>query len=335
MWRIMRAARISAKKCRHEVKQITRCKDKEMFHRPKQQLPILLNKDIDIKDTDHLSLFLVHPGGGTIIFYNNLGASINSRKVYGIEFPYNEITAIHRTPYFKIEWLADLYAQKIMSIHPGPCLIGGWSAGGTIAYATAKRMEQLGYAIPLVIMIDSACPNVYREQKDKIAKVNSQALIFYLSELSKYFTSPVLLEDVMKKEAFDLNRYLPDLMHFVYEQLDIKSLIKPEIPIAEVDRFNYVIEGTVRTVLDYHITGDVEKLLFIKAERSDISSANAWQRYSRQKMHLHEILNTSHLSIVEATYVDQLKQIIEHCTEILPPLSGFSTINVGDKLTPH
>ena len=68
----MRVARISAKKCRPGVNQITRCKDKEMFHRPKQYLPILINKNIDIKDTDHLSLFLIHPGGGTIIFYNNL-----------------------------------------------------------------------------------------------------------------------------------------------------------------------------------------------------------------------------------------------------------------------
>ena len=289
-----------------------------MFHKPENQLPILINKNIDIKDNDRLPLFLIHPGGGAIICYDKLGASIDSRKVYGIEFPYNEIKDVFHTPHFKIEWLADLYVKKITSVvAQGPCLIGGWSAGGTIAHAIAKRMEQLGYSIPLVVMIDSACPNVYREQKDKIAKVNYQSLMFYISQLNKYFTSPVLFEDLVKNDAFDLNMHLPDLMRFVYENLDIRNLIKKEIPIEILDRFNYTIEGIVRAVLDSHITEYVENILFIKAEQSDISTANAWKQYSRQNMHLYEIPNASHLSIVEQEYAEQLKQIIDDCIENL------------------
>ncbi len=295
-----------------------------MFRKPNEQLPLLINKNIDIKNSDHLPLFLIHPGSGAIISYNKLGLSIDNRRVYGIPFPYHEIKKTHRIPHFKLEWLADLYAKKIRSVHPGPCLLGGWSAGGTIAHATAKRMEQLGCSIPLVVMIDSACPNVYREQKEKTAKVNSQALIFYICELNKYFTSPVLLEDLMKKETFDLHRYLPNLMRFIYEELDMKSRIKKEIPIEVVERFTYTIEGTVRAVLDSHITEQVEKILYIKAGQSDISSANAWKRYSRQEMYLHDIPNTTHLSIVQEEYVDQLKQAIDHCAEKLHLLSGLT-----------
>ncbi len=296
-----------------------------MFHQPKKQLPILINKNIDTNDSDHLPLFLIHPGGGTIIYYNKLGSSIDNRKLYGIEFPYDEVKGMHHTPHFKIEWLADLYAKKIMSIHQGPCLVGGWSAGGTIAYVTVKRMSQLGCSIPLVVMIDSACPNVYREQKDKIAKVNYQALMFYIGELNKYFTSPVILEDLIKNEAFDLNMRLPDLMHVIYEKLDINRLIKKEIPIEELEKFNYIIQGIVRAVLDSQITENVENILYIKAAHSDISSANAWKRYSRQEMHLQEIPNTSHLSIVEEEHVKQLKQIIDNCTEKLQLMPEFAS----------
>lgn len=290
-----------------------------MFRNLKKQLPILINKKI-IKDTNRLPLFLIHPGSGAITCYDKLGSSINNRKVYGIEFPYSEIKSVHPTPHFKIEWLANLYAQKIISINPGPCLIGGWSAGGTIAYATAKRMEQLGHPIPLIVMIDSACPNVYREQKDKIAKVNYQAVKFYIDELNKYFNIPILLEDLMKEKTFDINMFLPNLMRFIYEKLDIKNFIKKEIPIDVVERFTYIIEGIVRAVLDSHITEYVENILYIKAGQSDISSANAWEKYSRQKMHLHEIPNTSHLSIVEEKHIEQLKQTIDHYVEKLPPV---------------
>ncbi|GAB4393917.1 MAG: hypothetical protein Tsb005_14200 [Gammaproteobacteria bacterium] len=295
-----------------------------MFHQPKKKLPILINKNVDIKDNDSLPLFLIHPGGGEITCYNTLGSFIDSRKMYGIEFPYNEIKDVFHTPHFKMEWLADLYAQKIMSVVQGPCIIGGWSAGGTIAYAITKRMEQLGCSIPLVVMIDSACPNVYREQKDKIAKVNYQSLMFYIGKLNNYFTSPVLFNDLEKNKAFDLNMYLPDLMCFVYEKLDIRKRIKKEISIELLDRFHYTIEGIVRAVLDYHITGNVENILFIKAEQSDISTANAWEKYSKQKMHLHEILKTSHLTIVEKEYVEQLKQVIDQCTENLYSVPGFA-----------
>ncbi|GAB4393919.1 MAG: hypothetical protein Tsb005_14210 [Gammaproteobacteria bacterium] len=280
----------------------------------KLEPPILLNKNIYNKNNHHLPLFLMHPGGGTVICYDKLGSAINNRKVYAIEFPYNEVSVVHHTPYFKMEWLADLYAQKIMSVVQGPCIIGGWSAGGAISYATTKRMEKLGHRVPLLIMIDSACANVYREQQDKVAKVNSQAISFYINELNKYFHTPVTLEDLEKNNDFDLSMYLPDLIHFVYEKLDIRNLIKKEIPIGVLERFIFTFEGTVRAGLDVHLTENVEEIFFIKAERSDITTVNGWKPFSRKEIQVYEIPGTTHLSIIEEKHVAELEKIITNYT---------------------
>ena len=286
-------------------------------HKSKELLPILINKNIYVQNHDHLPLFLIHPGGGMIICYDKLGSCISNRQIYGIEFPYNEVKGMHETPYFKLEWLADLYTKKIMSITSDPCLIGGWSAGGAISYAVTKRMEKLGGFVPLLVMIDSACANVYRAQKNKIAKVNYQALTYYINELNKHFTRPVLLEELKKNKDFDLNMYLPDLIHFTYEQLNINDVIKKEIPVEVLDRFNYTIEGVIRAGLDAHVSDSVERILFIKAGQSDISTARGWMRYSRQKMYLHEMPDINHLEIVADEHVEQLKQIITSYTKKL------------------
>ncbi len=285
-----------------------------MFRDHKKAMPVLINGDIDLQEPDCLPLFLIHPGGGAIDCYDKL-LSVDSRQIYGIEFPYHEVKRVFDTPNFKIEWLANLYVQKIRSVVEGPCLIGGWSAGGTIAYAVAKQMSALGKSVPQVIMIDSACPNVYREEQDKVAMVNRQALMFYLDNLNKYFSSRVQLSTIEEKQGFDIDMHLPDLMHFVYETLDIKSLIKKEASIDRLEAFKYTIEGIVRAVLSSHINEDVESIFYIKAAQSDKSSANAWGNFSRQKMQLCEIPNTSHLSIVEEKHLTQLKQIIAECHE--------------------
>ncbi len=281
----------------------------------KLELPILLNKKTHGGKSNNLPLFLMHPGGGTVICYESLGSAISNRKVYAIEFPYKEVSSIHRTPYFKMEWLADLYAKKITSIVQGPCIIGGWSAGGAISYATTKRMEQLGYCVPLLIMIDSACANVYREQQEKVAKVNAQAISFYINELNKYLHTSITLEDLEKINDFDLSMYLPDLIRFIYEKIDIKRLIQDKALMGVLERFIFTFEGTVRAGLDVHLTGSVEEIFFIKAEHSDITTVNGWKSFSRKEIQIHEIPNTTHMSIIEQKNTSALKQIIENYTE--------------------
>jgi thioesterase domain-containing protein len=59
-----------------------------------------------------------------------------------------------------IEAIGKDYARLIQSVQPsGPCTLLGWCNGGTVAFETARHLEQAGIAVERVIMVDTWCPN--------------------------------------------------------------------------------------------------------------------------------------------------------------------------------
>jgi thioesterase domain-containing protein len=52
--------------------------------------------------------------------------------------------------------LAARHAEAILGVQPrGPYLLGGWSFGGVVAWETARRLEDLGHEVGLLVLIDS------------------------------------------------------------------------------------------------------------------------------------------------------------------------------------
>ncbi|HWC63396.1 MAG TPA: thioesterase domain-containing protein [Rhizomicrobium sp.] len=60
-----------------------------------------------------------------------------------------------------VDRLADYYAQSIAEFRPsGPLAVGGWSAGGPIAEAVARRLQHSGREVRLLVIIDGEIPSV-------------------------------------------------------------------------------------------------------------------------------------------------------------------------------
>ncbi len=98
-------------------------------------------------------LFFVHPVGGSVFCYRHLANGLGKgRPFYGLEArglaPEGEAHAA-------VEEMADAYCRAIVQVQPsGPYHLGGWSFGGLVALAMARRLEAGGERVARLLLLD-------------------------------------------------------------------------------------------------------------------------------------------------------------------------------------
>ncbi|HET7230631.1 MAG TPA: amino acid adenylation domain-containing protein [Longimicrobium sp.] len=102
-------------------------------------------------------VFFVHPAGGTVFRYADLARAL------GPDQPFHGLQARGVSddlpPSDRIDEMVERYAAAIREAFPnGPYLIGGWSAGGPVAFALAARLREMGEDAPLAIILDAVAP---------------------------------------------------------------------------------------------------------------------------------------------------------------------------------
>ncbi len=127
-------------------------------------------------------LFLVHPGMGLILPYQNLVNYLpENLPLYGISDPYWGKQIEHSLA--NITEMAKSYIQFIKTIQPqGNYKLGGWSLGGNIALEMANLLKQEGNEVDSLILIDSFPKTQYQWLKTTFAekqKVFEDLLTYY------------------------------------------------------------------------------------------------------------------------------------------------------------
>ncbi|NHC13589.1 non-ribosomal peptide synthetase [Motilibacter deserti] len=102
-------------------------------------------------------LFLVHGGGGNVLFARRLAAGLpDDQPVYAFQAPTLHGGASDEQT---LEELAARYVAEARRCFPdGPYLLFGYSLGGVIAYEMAVQLQQAGAAVRLLAMGDSDAP---------------------------------------------------------------------------------------------------------------------------------------------------------------------------------
>ncbi|CAD6448955.1 e9ace0ac-dd26-4b35-b68d-f03de30a661a [Sclerotinia trifoliorum] len=103
-----------------------------------------------------IPLFLFHDGGGTVLPYYFL-ESLN-RNVWGISYPHLNDGGIFEDG---IKGMGELYAGMIRGkVSRGKVLLGGWSAGGSVAIQVAKCLENIPeICVAGTILLDTPFPD--------------------------------------------------------------------------------------------------------------------------------------------------------------------------------
>jgi acyl carrier protein len=102
------------------------------------------------------TLFLFPDGSGSAYSYARLAPLDPSVAVYGLNCPYRTTPEGWVTG---IPGVSRLYLEEIRRRQPkGPYYLGGWSAGGIVAYEITQQLMARGESVEQIILIDSPCP---------------------------------------------------------------------------------------------------------------------------------------------------------------------------------
>jgi amino acid adenylation domain-containing protein len=109
---------------------------------------------IRVGDTAARPLFLIHPGEGEVGYVRDLAAWLPA------DLPLYALAASGllegETPLTSVAAMANLYLQAVRHVQPqGPYRLGGWSAGGTIAWDMARQLLAAGETVEFMGLIDT------------------------------------------------------------------------------------------------------------------------------------------------------------------------------------
>ena len=102
------------------------------------------------------TLFLFPDGSGSATSYAMLPTISPSVCVYSLNCPFMKTPAEYTNG---IEGVSTQYLAEIQKRQPhGPYYLGGWSAGGVLAYHVAYQLLKMGEKTERLFLIDSPCP---------------------------------------------------------------------------------------------------------------------------------------------------------------------------------
>ena len=102
------------------------------------------------------TLFLFPDGSGSATSYALLPSISPDVCVYGLNCPFMKTPADYTNG---IDGVSAQYLAEIKRRQPhGPYYLGGWSAGGVIAYQVAYKLLETGEKTERLFLIDSPCP---------------------------------------------------------------------------------------------------------------------------------------------------------------------------------
>ncbi|KAF2459431.1 polyketide synthase PksA [Lineolata rhizophorae] len=101
-------------------------------------------------------LFLFPDGSGSATSYISIPNISPDMAVYGLNCPFMK----KPTDFLcGIDGVSALYLAEMRRRQPqGPYIIGGWSAGGVVAYEVACQLLAMGEKVEKLVLIDSPCP---------------------------------------------------------------------------------------------------------------------------------------------------------------------------------
>ena len=103
------------------------------------------------------TLFLFPDGSGSASSYASIAPiSPSNTAVYGLNCPFMKTPSDFTNG---IPGVSAMYKAEVQRRQPtGPYCLGGWSAGGVVAYEVAQQLIDEGETVERLILLDSPCP---------------------------------------------------------------------------------------------------------------------------------------------------------------------------------
>jgi thioesterase domain-containing protein len=189
-------------------------------------------------------LFVVHPVGGDIRCYADLGRRLGKdRPVYALRARGSEGVF---EPHASMEEMAESYLEAIRQVQAtGPYHFVGWSTGGIFAYELARRLFASGDKLGLLALIDTPLPSIFNK-----VDLNDHARFLHgLITLVERFSDTKI--DVAYEQ---LNALTPDeQLRLMLREAKAKGAVPENASEQHVRRLVEVSRAHSHTLKDYRI----------------------------------------------------------------------------------
>lgn len=219
---------------------------------------------------DSRPLFLIHPVGGHVYFYQALAHGLAEvAPVYGITAQGVDGEA---DPLSTIEEMAQSYLGAIRSVQPkGPYRLGGSSFGGVVAFEMTQHLLAQGEQVDLLALIDSPGPGAMP------AGFRGDA------EILAYLLSRGENEDLHLQKLSRMND--DEMLRYFLQQSEAKERLPPAANIESIRHFLHLFRANFDALLQYQPRPcPVDGILFQASEADGVNPLGVervWQPFFR------------------------------------------------------
>jgi thioesterase domain-containing protein/acyl carrier protein len=256
--------------------------------------------------------FCVHPAGGSVFCYLDLVRHLGMNyPVYGLQVPEVE----GEQAIASVEQLAAHYIAVVQTVQPeGPYLLGGWSAGGNIAYEMACQMRYQGHEVALLCLFDS------------FRFVSSGEPAQEYEQGSTLRESLMALLNVDEQEISSLTE--EEQLRAAYDTLRRELILPDGLDLAYVQRFIHLQAAIIRAVRAYEPPCSDQSITLIRVEQEREyvaetvkdgreparDSTNGWRAVTTAHVDVHIVPGT-HNEMFSEPYVQAVASTLQACLD--------------------
>jgi thioesterase domain-containing protein/acyl carrier protein len=254
--------------------------------------------------------FCVHPGGGSVFCYLDLVRYLGmSYPVYGLQVPELE----EEQAIASVEQLAAHYIAALQTVQPeGPYLLGGWSAGGIIAYEMASQLRYQGHDVALLCLFDSPVPSGQRTQEHK--------------------QGSTLIKEFLVEWGFDEQKVSclteEEQLRVAYDVFKRELMLPDGLDLAYVQRFIHIQYDISTAVEAYEPPRSDQRIVLIRVEQEreqasgaaqdgrepECDSTYGWSAVTMARVDVHSVPGT-HNEMFREPYVQTVASTLQACLD--------------------
>ena len=245
-------------------------------------------------------LFCVHPIGGNVFWYAELGRHLgDNRPFYGLQSLglYGD-----REPLSRMEEMAAAYIEALRDVQPnGPYYLSGWSMGGIVAWEMAQQLQAAGEEVALVTLIDYAPSDIIpSDSMDEASLVSWKE-----TDLGELFGGELHLSQQ------DLEQLQPEeQLERVFSEAKKRNLLPPGVGIEQLGHLFAVFKANYVALESYQPQPYSGRVALLGANAS--AEDPNLRKLAVGELETHTIPG-DHYSMMQQPHVGVLAQELEAC----------------------
>ena len=249
--------------------------------------------------------FCVHPAGGNVLCYVELAHQLGSDQPF---YAFQSRGLNGEQPVCtSIEEMASLYIEAMQTVQPeGPYFIGGWSAGGVVAFEMARQLEARGEQVALLALIDARAPGGQKYLMDDDVTV--------MASFGQHLGLPADRIDISFDQFLSLS---PDeRLAYVIEEAKNADLMPADITLSQARRLFGVFKANAKAVSDYspEMAGCRTALIKASERPADLPQefAMGWDGLTENGVEVLEVPG-NHFTMIHAPHVLFMAERLKSC----------------------